>query len=158
MMYLNTDEVAMLVPVLVAAIFGGLIGIERETRHKPAGVGTNVLICAGACMFTLLSIRMDPSSPSRIASNILTGVGFIGAGLILKEVDGSIHGLTTAAGIWMAAAVGMGVGFHYYLLATIGTLLAVFAPRLPDWSGRWNKMTGKPAEVQAAKPGTTITK
>jgi putative Mg2+ transporter-C (MgtC) family protein len=127
-------EAVMLVPVLVAAIFGSLIGIERESRHKPAGIGTNVLICAGACIFTLLSVKVDPLSPSRIASNILTGVGFIGAGLILKEADGSIHGLTTAAGIWMAAAVGMAIGFHYYLLATVGTLLAVFAPRLPDWS------------------------
>ena len=155
MMYLNTDEAAMLIPVVVAAAFGWLIGIERESRHKPAGVGTSILICAGACMFTLLSVRVDPASPSRIASNILTGVGFIGAGLILKEVDGNIHGLTTAAGIWMAAAVGMGVGFHYYARATFGTLLAVFAPRFPDWSGRWNKMTGKPPEI---KPGTTITK
>ena len=133
-MLYDPTELAMLIPVVVAAIFGSVIGIERESRHKPAGIGTNVLICAGACMFTLMSMKLDPGSPSRIASNILTGVGFIGAGLILKEVDGSIHGLTTAAGIWMAAAVGMAVGFHHYILAIVGTLLAIFAPRLPDWS------------------------
>src|SRR3989338_2033889 len=106
-----TAELSLLLPVAIAALFGSMIGIERELRHKPAGIGTNILICAGACMFALLSTRIDPFSPSRIASNILTGVGFIGAGLILKTDEGGIRGLTTAAGIWMAAAIGMAIGF-----------------------------------------------
>lgn len=133
MVVFDTTELALLMPVCIAALFGSLIGIEREMRHKPAGIGTNILICAGACIFTLLSSRVDPGSPSRIASNILTGVGFIGAGLILKETDGSIRGLTTAAGVWMAAAIGMAIGYNYIVLAGLGTILAIFAPRFPGW-------------------------
>jgi putative Mg2+ transporter-C (MgtC) family protein len=126
-------ELWLLLPISLAALFGFLIGLERELRRKPAGIGTNVLICAGACMFTVVSARVDPGSPSRIAANVLTGVGFIGAGLILKDNEGSIRGLTTAAGIWMAAAVGLVLGYGYYILAAAGTLLAVFAPRVPGW-------------------------
>jgi putative Mg2+ transporter-C (MgtC) family protein len=110
-----------------------LIGIERELRRKVAGIGTNVLICVGACIFTLISAQVDVGSPSRIASNILTGIGFLGAGLILKESDGHIHGLTTAAGIWLVAAIGMACGYGYYLLALAGTVIATFAPRIPGW-------------------------
>jgi putative Mg2+ transporter-C (MgtC) family protein len=131
--YYDAAELSLFIPVLVATLFGSLIGIEREMRHKAAGIGTNILICAGACIFSIVSARVDPSSPSRIASNILTGVGFIGAGLILKDNDGSIHGLTTAAGIWMAAAIGLAIGYNYYLIGALGTLIAVFAPRFPPW-------------------------
>jgi putative Mg2+ transporter-C (MgtC) family protein len=126
-------ELLLIIPIAAAALFGSLIGIERELRHKAAGIGTNILICSGACIFTLLSIKIDAGSPSRVASNILTGVGFIGAGLILKESDGSIRGITTAAGIWMAAAIGMAVGMGYYVIALAGTVLAIFAPRFPGW-------------------------
>jgi putative Mg2+ transporter-C (MgtC) family protein len=133
MAYYDPTELTLILPVAVAALFGSLIGIEREMRHKPAGIGTNLLICAGACIFALISARVDPYSPSRIASNILTGVGFIGAGLILKDDGGHVRGLTTAAGIWMAAAIGMAIGYNYYLLAATGTLFAVFAPRFPGW-------------------------
>jgi putative Mg2+ transporter-C (MgtC) family protein len=128
-MQFDPNEVILLLPIAVSALFGGLIGIEREMRHKPAGIGTNMLICAGACMFALVSARVDPGSPSRIASNILTGVGFIGAGLILKDTEGHVRGLTTAAGIWMAAAIGMAIGYNFYLLAGLGTILAIMAPR-----------------------------
>ena len=133
MLLYDTNELTLLIPLAIAALFGSLIGIERELRHKPAGIGTNILICAGACLFALLSSRVDPGSPSRIASNILTGVGFIGAGLILKETDGTVRGLTTAAGIWMAAAIGMAIGYEYYIIAAAGTVLAIFSPRFPGW-------------------------
>lgn len=130
-------ELALLVPVLLATLAGSLIGIERELRHKAAGIGTNILICSAACIFTILSARVDPASQSRIAANILTGIGFIGAGLILRgEKDEQIHGLTTAAGIWMAAAIGMAIGYGYYLLSALGTLVAIWAPRVPHWEYR----------------------
>jgi putative Mg2+ transporter-C (MgtC) family protein len=128
-----TQELELFIPILVSVIFGSLIGIERELRHKAAGIGTNVLICAGACIFTILSVRVDAAAPARIAANILTGVGFIGAGLILKDSNNSVHGLTTASGIWMAAAIGMAIGYSYFLIAAAGTIIAVFAPRLPSW-------------------------
>ena len=136
MVGIDMSEIAMLLPFAVAALMGLLIGLERELRRKAAGIGTNVLIATGACIFTLLSIRADPGSPARIAANILTGIGFIGAGLILKERDGNIHGLTTAAGIWLTAAVGMAVGFGFYIIASAGTIVAVFAPRFPGWLHR----------------------
>jgi putative Mg2+ transporter-C (MgtC) family protein len=139
-------EFALAVPVLVATLFGSLIGLEREMRHKPAGIGTNLLICSGACIFALISARVDPLSPSRIASNILTGVGFIGAGLILKDGDGQIKGLTTAAGIWMAAAIGLAIGYNYYILGALGTIIAIFGPRIPAWV---HKQSEKKAEAKS---------
>lgn len=131
---LVSDELHLLLPLLIAMLAGGMIGLERELRHKVAGIGTNMLICAAAALFTILSARVDIYSPSRIAANILTGVGFIGAGLILRDdKEGNVHGLTTAAGIWMAAAIGMAFGYGYYLLGGMGTLIAVWAPRIPGW-------------------------
>lgn len=143
MVYYDPAELSLFVPILMATLFGSLIGIEREMRHKPAGIGTNILICAGACIFAIISARVDPGSPSRIAANILTGVGFIGAGLILKDNEGSVRGLTTAAGIWMAAAIGLAIGYNYYLIAGLGTLIAVFAPRFPGWMHQ-NALNGHP--------------
>jgi putative Mg2+ transporter-C (MgtC) family protein len=133
-LYYDPAELTLFIPLVIATLFGSLIGLEREMRHKAAGVGTNILICVGACVFAIISSRVDPYSPSRIASNILTGVGFIGAGLILKESDGVVHGVTTAAGIWMAAAIGLAIGFDYYLLAAFATIVAIFAPRFPGWA------------------------
>lgn len=131
----DPSEVALLVPILLAVLAGSLIGIERELRNKSAGIGTNILICAAAAMFTIISARVDPLSRSRIAANILTGVGFIGAGLILRgDKDGDIHGLTTAAGIWMAAAIGMAFGYGYYVTGALGTLIAIWSPRVPHWA------------------------
>jgi len=133
-MELVMDSWDLIWPVLAAVVAGSFIGIERELRNKAAGVSTNMLICSGACIFTILSNVVDPSSPSRIAANILTGVGFIGAGLILKESGTNIiKGLTTASGIWMAAAIGMAFGYGFYLIGIVGTIIAIFAPRFPQW-------------------------
>jgi putative Mg2+ transporter-C (MgtC) family protein len=130
MQFVRPEEIALLVPLGIATLAGGIIGIERELRHKAAGISTNMLICAGACLFTLISARVDATSTSRIAANILQGVGFIGAGLILKEsTTNTIRGLTSAAGIWMAAAIGMSFGYGYYLLGMVGTVIAIIAPR-----------------------------
>src|SRR5258706_8574131 len=95
--------------VSVAFIIGAVIGLEREFRSKPAGFRTMILICVGSCLYTILSKEADGSSPDRIASNIVTGIGFIGAGVIFKEGI-SVNGLTTAALIWITAALGMAVG------------------------------------------------
>jgi putative Mg2+ transporter-C (MgtC) family protein len=148
--YYDPAELSLFIPIIISTLFGSLIGVEREMRHKPAGIGTNILICAGACIFALISARVDPGSPSRIASNILTGVGFIGAGLILKDSDGSIRGLTTAAGIWMAAAIGLAIGYNYYLVAGLGTLIAVFSPRFKGWMH--HNTDNNPAAQQLSQP------
>lgn len=112
--------------VSVAFIIGAIIGIEREFRSKPAGFRTMILICVGSCLYTILSKESNNTSPDRIASNIVTGIGFIGAGVIFKEGI-SVNGLTTAALIWITAALGMAVGYHNYPLTIVVTAMVVTA-------------------------------
>jgi len=104
--------------IIFAFIIGAIIGIEREFRSKPAGFRTMILICVGSCLYTILSKESSEVSPDRIASNIVTGIGFIGAGVIFKEGI-SVNGLTTAALIWITAALGMAIGYHNYPLAIV---------------------------------------
>lgn len=110
--------------VSVAFIIGAIIGLEREFRSKPAGFRTMIIICVGSCLYTILSKESNTASPDRIASNIVTGIGFIGAGVIFKEGI-SVNGLTTAALIWITAALGMAVGYHNYPLAIVVTSMVV---------------------------------
>jgi putative Mg2+ transporter-C (MgtC) family protein len=110
--------------VSVAFIIGAIIGLEREFRSKPAGFRTMIIICVGSCLYTILSKESNTNSPDRIASNIVTGIGFIGAGVIFKEGI-SVNGLTTAALIWITAALGMAVGYHNYPLAVVVTAIVV---------------------------------
>jgi putative Mg2+ transporter-C (MgtC) family protein len=110
--------------VSVAFIIGAVIGLEREFRSKPAGFRTMILICVGSCLYTILSKESNITSPDRIASNIVTGIGFIGAGVIFKE-GVSVNGLTTAALIWITAALGMAIGYHNYPLAIVVSTMVV---------------------------------
>jgi putative Mg2+ transporter-C (MgtC) family protein len=110
--------------VSVAFIIGAVIGLEREFRSKPAGFRTMILICVGSCLYTILSKESNITSPDRIASNIVTGIGFIGAGVIFKEGI-SVNGLTTAALIWITAALGMAIGYHNYPLAIVVSSMVV---------------------------------
>jgi putative Mg2+ transporter-C (MgtC) family protein len=112
--------------VSFAFIVGAIIGLEREFRAKPAGFRTMIFICVGSCLYTILSIESNTISPDRIASNIVTGVGFIGAGVIFKEGI-SVNGLTTSALIWIIAALGMAIGFKNYPLAIVVTSMVVIA-------------------------------
>ena len=111
--------------VVLATLLGGAIGLERELSGKPAGLRTNILICVGATLFTVLSFKLSlgRGDPARVAAQILPGVGFIGAGTIL-HARGSITGLTSAATIWVVAAIGMALGSGAYTDA-IGTTLLV---------------------------------
>ena len=104
--------------VSFAFIIGAVIGIEREFRSKPAGFRTMILICVGSCLYTIISKEAGSASTDRIASNIVTGIGFIGAGVIFKEGI-TVNGLTTAALIWITAALGMAIGYHNYPLAVV---------------------------------------
>jgi len=112
--------------VSVAFIIGAIIGLEREFRSKQAGFRTMILISVGSCLYTILSKESNSTSPDRIASNIVTGIGFIGAGVIFKEGI-SVNGLTTAALIWITAALGMSIGYHNYPLAIVVTIMVVIA-------------------------------
>jgi len=129
-----TQEV--IVKILLSIVVGGVIGLEREYRDKAAGFRTILLICLGATLFTILSLRLGgEEDPVRIAASIVAGVGFLGAGVILQD-RGQIMGLTTAATIWISAALGMAVGGGFYLLVICATIaiLAVLLlfPRLEN--------------------------
>jgi putative Mg2+ transporter-C (MgtC) family protein len=109
-----------------ALVAGGIFGLERELHDKPAGFRTNMLICVGAALFTLLSIRMAEGTTddvTRIAAGIVTGVGFLGAGAIL-HYRGTVYGLTTAATIWIDASIGMAFGAGQFAIGVLATLLA----------------------------------
>jgi putative Mg2+ transporter-C (MgtC) family protein len=112
--------------ILLAVVCGAVIGIERQFKHKPAGLRTNIMICLGAAVFTLISEKMagEQDSITRIAAQIVTGVGFLGAGAVIQD-RGGIHGLTTAATIWLVASIGMACGARLYYLALITTVVAL---------------------------------
>jgi putative Mg2+ transporter-C (MgtC) family protein len=110
---------------IVSAFTAGLVlGLEREYRDKPAGLRTIILITVGSALFSLLSISLETTSPGRIAANVVTGVGFLGAGVIFKE-GLNVKGLTSAATIWVAAAIGMALGFGNYYIAVITLVLTL---------------------------------
>ena len=123
-------EFELLLRLGLAALFGGAIGIEREFRHKSAGFRTNILICLGAAVITIVSISVaahaiiPPADPGRIAAQIVTGIGFLGAGAII-QARGSVVGLTTAASIWITAGIGIAVGSGHYQAGAIVTVLAL---------------------------------
>ncbi len=113
--------------VSFAFVIGAVIGLEREFRSKPAGFRTMILICVGSCLYTILSKEVGiVGSSDRIASNIVTGIGFIGAGVIFKEGI-SVNGLTTAALIWITAALGMAIGYHNYPLTIVVSGMVLIA-------------------------------
>ena len=116
----------LLFRLLLVVIVGGAIGAEREYRSKSAGFRTMILICLGSFLFTSFSIYITGSTNDRIASNIVTGIGFLGAGVIFQS-ENRINGLTTAAAIWVTAALGMGIASGYYYLVGIATLLVLIA-------------------------------
>src|SRR5205809_4941185 len=112
--------------LFLAAVLGGLIGLEREAKHRPAGLRTNLFICMGAAMFTLLSDQLavlHTGDHTRIAAQIIPGIGFIGAGSILHSRGDLVTGITTAATLFVVASVGMAVGGGQYVLAIFATLL-----------------------------------
>lgn len=128
----------MILRLLLAAALGAGIGYQRERVNKPAGLRTHILISLGSALFTVVSIfgfgvGVDPS---RVAAGVVTGIGFIGAGVILRGVRGEhVVGLTTAASIWAVAAIGMAAGVGMYLIATIVTVIAVLVLMIPTVKG-----------------------
>lgn len=118
----STEE--LLLRLLIVIAVGGIIGTEREYHSKSAGFRTMILICLGSFLFTTFSIHISDISPDRIASNIVTGIGFLGAGVIFKS-DNRVNGITTAATIWAVAALGMGVAEGQYYLVIISTFIVL---------------------------------
>lgn len=128
-------ETRFLVGIGISLAAGFAIGAERELRNKAAGISTHCLVIGGAMIFTFLSSLVDPNSSSRIAAQIISGIGFLGAGLILKsEINGKITNLTTAAAVWFAASIWMAISYEYYFIAIVATAFAVGVPRIPNIS------------------------
>ncbi len=115
-------QIYFLGQMILALILGGAIGWQREKLGKAAGARTYALVTVGSALFTILSVSAFPDDPARVAAQIITGIGFLGAGAILHK-ESRIVGLTTAAGLWITAAIGMAVGLRYYFLAVVGTLI-----------------------------------
>ena len=143
------QQAEVIIQLLLAAFLGMIIGLDREARNEPAGLRTHMLVGVGACLFTALSIYAFPGdqSPSRVASNIVVGIGFLGAGTIIRR-GAQPHHLTTAASIWATAAVGMAVGAGAWFLglgASVLTWIILAVIR------RWSK--GDPSD--SSKPRAT---
>jgi putative Mg2+ transporter-C (MgtC) family protein len=128
----------------LAVALGGAIGLEREYHHKPAGLRTNMLIALGSALFSILSVQLGAGagSPDRIAAQVVTGIGFLGAGAILRSGE-NIHGLTTAATIWVNAAIGMAAGLGAYAVAAgAAALTLIVLAILPSIERRFQECGG----------------
>jgi putative Mg2+ transporter-C (MgtC) family protein len=140
--------------LVVAALLGAAIGFEREIHEHPAGMRTHLLVALGSALFTVVSIfgfvgvlgagQGAPVDPSRVAAQVVTGIGFLGAGAILK-FGTTVRGLTTAASLWATAAVGMAVGASDYVLAVVGSAIIVFSLWPLNWAE--DKIHGPAAEI-----------
>ncbi len=158
----RTLRIDLLVKLLLAALMGGTVGFERELAGKPAGLRTNILICVGAALLMDLSVRIGIvegqriGDPSRIAAQIVTGVGFLGAGTIM-QAQGTVMGLTSAATIWVVAAIGMTLGAGLFIEGVGATLLVTFVLAglggLERWVRRARRVAG--ATIRA-RPGTSL--
>ena len=127
----------MVLRLLLAVALGTLIGFERQHARKPAGLRTHVLICIGATMFTIASIYGFGlgADPARVAAGIVVGIGFVGAGMIIRTQEGIVVGLTSASSIWAVAAIGLAAGAGLYILAPVATLIVLIVLRLPKKIG-----------------------
>jgi len=117
--------------LILAVFLGGLIGFEREVRGHSAGLRTHILVCLGSCLIMLTSLYVFDIykgnvsvDPSRLAAGVITGIGFLGAGAIIRSGE-AVRGLTTAAGLWLVAGIGLGVGCGFYLASLVTALLAI---------------------------------
>jgi len=110
--------------LLIALGIGAVIGAEREYRSKSAGLRTMIMVSMSSCLFTILSLKIGVANPDRLAANILTGLGFLGAGVIFKD-ENRISGITTATTIWMTAAIGMAVGAGYIVLSLFAAFIVL---------------------------------
>ena len=161
--YFQIENSDILIRIVFSIILGSIIGLERELTNKSAGLRTQILVCLGACLFTILSIygfstavTLYPlGDPSRVAAQIITGIGFIGAGTVLRQ-GLTVTGLTTASTLWIVAAIGMACGCGQISIATVTTILTVAADKVADLnrSLRLNENVIRIMFLEAAKKAT----
>ena len=126
------DEMITVIRLVLAGVLGGLIGFQREEIGKAAGIRTLALISIGAALFTSLSIfGFNNANPSQVAANVVVGVGFLGAGAIIHREQGVIEGMTTAATIWVAAAIGVAAGTGLYFISVAAAVIVILVLLLP---------------------------
>ena len=125
------SDTQIIMRLVLAVVLGGLLGLERQMRRHPAGLRTHILVCLGACLIMLTSLYVFDIyynsvslDPTRIAAGVITGIGFLGAGAIIRDREG-VKGLTTAASLWVVAAIGLAVGCGFYSAAMTATVLAI---------------------------------
>ena len=137
------EATAMMTLKLVGAmLLGALVGLEREWTKRPAGLRTHMLVSMGACLFTMVSISGFGADPARVAGGIVTGIGFIGAGSIIASKV-SVKGITTAATLWIVAAIGLAVGAEMYVPAVIASVLVFIVLQLRKLEEELEDRTGK---------------
>jgi putative Mg2+ transporter-C (MgtC) family protein len=126
-------ELEIVLRILLAAVLGAIIGYQRERARKPAGLRTHILICVGAALFTVVSAYGfgTMADPARIAAGIVTGIGFLGAGAIIRREGGIVEGLTTAATIWAVSAIGLAAGAGLYIVSVVTAALVTIVLLLP---------------------------
>jgi len=127
----SLQELFYILPILLALFLGGILGWQRALCGKSAGPRTYALVGAGACLFTILSLNVFVGDIARVAAGVVTGIGFLGAGTILHRKD-HVEGLTTAAGMWMTASIGMAIGSGYYLLSIAITFIVLLLLMVDD--------------------------
>lgn len=142
-------ELVIVVKLIVAFLLGAFIGYDREKHGNSAGIRTYAAVCMGAAIFTSIGIHIvnDTAAASRIIANIITGIGFLGAGIIYRNSSGNgSHGLTTAATIWCTAAVGVAVGMNMYIIAVAASAALYFLLSLhhQKWYVRWKQKIKEP--------------
>ncbi|MCX6819189.1 MAG: MgtC/SapB family protein [Candidatus Aenigmarchaeota archaeon] len=125
MWQISSLEVDIATKLIVSAILGMIVGLDREIRGKPAGLRTHILVCVGAALFTIVSLVIEGGLDTRIASGIVTGIGFLGAGMIF-HAENKVSGLTTAAEVWVLGAIGIAVGYGLYFAAIVATIIVIF--------------------------------
>lgn len=144
---LAQEEIIIAIRLLASVLIGGLIGLERTYHGRPAGFRTHALVCLASALLMLVTVYQDiwmthmpmdaiRTDPTRMAQGIMTGIGFLGAGVIFKE-GLTVRGLTTAASIWVTAAIGILIGIGFYLAAGLGTIIVLAILALFRWIERW---------------------
>jgi putative Mg2+ transporter-C (MgtC) family protein len=158
-MTLDISDLELVARLLLAALLGATVGFEREARQKSAGLRTNTLIAVGSALFTLISLELAEGNlgadPTRIAAQIVTGIGFLGAGAIMRT-SGNIQGLTTAATVWVNAAIGMAAGAGRYTLAVAATVITIVVllalTRIERWIEKHTPLESSPPGGSSGRP------
>jgi putative Mg2+ transporter-C (MgtC) family protein len=148
-MYILSGDIELIVRLSVATVLGGIIGLERELQGKGAGFRTHALVSMGSALIMLISIHifetyqgMASVDPGRIAAQVVAGIGFLGAGTIIRSGD-SVKGLTTAAGLWTASGIGLGCGLGYFRVAFIATVITLVVLVVFSWIDKMVRARGK---------------